>query len=664
MRYPEGSVINVKTQYGAMGDGVADDTAALRRAIAENIGHQAPAILFLPAGVYLISDRLEWRDTLGNFSPRLVLAGESRDSTVIRLADASAGYQDTAVPKAVLFTASEGRTSGGAADWVGLGEGNEAFQNYLFDLTVEVGLGNPGAIGIDYLASNIGAVRNVLIRALGPSLAGLALVRRWPGPCLIKNLEVEGFAYGLVGASTQYGVTLDNITLRNQEVAGILVDGQSLFMRKVFSENVVPALIQNGPGSLVVLLDGVLPGGSASVSAIRHNAGEYYFRDVTAQGYRSALSLGASPVSGLTIAEASSRSALSIFPSPPTSLGLPIGDTPEIAEDPPETWTSIGDFGGRGDDPAFDNSPALQAAIDSGATTVYLPVSSYAFSQPVILRGNLRHLHFMGSRIGVTNPNNFTELLPVFIVEAGAAPIVMIERVGSFWDLSAPTFPGALVDHASSRTLVIRHGGGGVRTLPGSGPVFLEDVGARRIELNGGRVWARQLNLESQDVETEYVLNNGGQLWILGMKTEGPNTVIRTLTAGKSELLGGFIFPELPPVAGTPAFDSVNASQSLVYLSQAYVSSPGADYDIQVREKRGPQTRTLSKSQTLPRANGSMVPLFVGYQHKAPGAVLGAALLAIGLIITVAADAGRRRLFNVPSAHPRRALRGKIGHGL
>jgi hypothetical protein len=52
---------NVKTNYGALGDGVADDTAAIQHgldALRKFSGHSAPVVLYFPSGTYRISATL------------------------------------------------------------------------------------------------------------------------------------------------------------------------------------------------------------------------------------------------------------------------------------------------------------------------------------------------------------------------------------------------------------------------------------------------------------------------------------------------------------------------------------------------------------------------------------------------------------------------------
>lgn len=67
-----GPVIDVKAVYGIVGDGITDDTAALKNAVAScNAGE----VLFLPAGSYVLSDTIEIK------GKPLILRGEGYDKT-------------------------------------------------------------------------------------------------------------------------------------------------------------------------------------------------------------------------------------------------------------------------------------------------------------------------------------------------------------------------------------------------------------------------------------------------------------------------------------------------------------------------------------------------------------------------------------------------------
>ena len=104
--------------------------------------------------------------------------------------------------------------------------------NFVEDLTIDVGAGNPGAIGIDYLANNIGAVRNVTLRTESAAArSALSMIRKWPGPALIQNLTVEGFDVGIAVAQTEYGLTFDHIRLAGQRAIALRNDQNVLAIR-------------------------------------------------------------------------------------------------------------------------------------------------------------------------------------------------------------------------------------------------------------------------------------------------------------------------------------------------------------------------------------------------------------------------------------------------
>ena len=96
---PLDAVVNVKTDYGAAGDGRSDDTAAIQAAISEGLGFGNPdKIIYVPAGTYLVTRSLEWRLPDRSWSTWLTLMGENRDRTIIKLADSAQGFGDPANP--------------------------------------------------------------------------------------------------------------------------------------------------------------------------------------------------------------------------------------------------------------------------------------------------------------------------------------------------------------------------------------------------------------------------------------------------------------------------------------------------------------------------------------------------------------------------------------
>ncbi|MCI0591184.1 MAG: Ig-like domain-containing protein, partial [Gammaproteobacteria bacterium] len=604
-------VVNVKS-FGAKGDGVTDDTAAIQQAITQTLGTHSGSnnIIYFPNGTYLVSNRLEPKGTDGKWDCAFTVQGESRDGAVIRLKNNAPGYGSPSSPKAVLYSTSCSFVTGGGADYIGLGEGNQAFQNDVINLTVNTGTGNPGAIGIDYLSNNQGSVENVrIVSGDGNGVAGLSMIRKWPGPSLISKVTIEGFNYGIQMGQAEYHVTFEHIILKNQKIAGLYNNNNAASIRDLVSTNTVPAVRNSGSVAHLVILDSTLSGGSSGVSAIENNSGAQLFaRNTVTSGYKSALTHLGAVLPGSTITEFVSGAKTSLFPSPAQSMNLPIQETPEYSSNNPADWVSVTAYGaapGGGDDTA-----GIQAAIDSGKPVVYLPNGNYQVSAPVIIRGNVRKIIGFGDPT-LSPVSGFAG--PFFRTGTINNTFVVVENVDKFYDV--PIFP--VYEHAGSKTLVLkRMRNVTARTVAGAGPLFLQDFGGihfggGHLEVNGTQVWGRQFNPEGQ---SPHILNNGGQVWMLGFKTEGASTIVDTRNGGKTEILGGYDFPGTSLISA-PAFVNTDSHHSIIFATPAW--TPG--YATYFQETRSGVTKTLPASSLPGRGTGRFVPLHLGYTSGGTG---------------------------------------------
>jgi hypothetical protein len=623
MTFPaDAGLVNVVEEYGARGDGISDDTEAIQQAIGDNVGRGRT--LFFPAGTYLVSAPLEWRDGDDNWQPWLTIQGQGRDLTVIKLMDGAEGYGDSGQPRGVLVTASgefRGNPTGGGKDYVGLGEGAEAFKNYIFDLTVDVGRDNPGAVGIDFLANNNGGVENVTIRSGdGEGATGLGMTRQWPGPALIKNVRIDGFDYGVSIDHTEYGVTFEHLVLVDQHTAGIRNDGNVLSIHGLTSRNAVPVIRNVSPLGLIALVEAQLGGGGEGIAAI-DNQGHVYLRDVDAYGYQSVLA----GLEGTSVREFATSE---LFTDTAPSLGLPIEETPASASADLSDWANVTDpaySGGASPFDENDDTAAVQAALDSGLSTIYFPSAGqpgegrYLIGDTLIVPSSVERIIGFDSFIAPGKGNRFqddSQPRALFQFEGGdAQQTVSLERLrfGRYGNVEAP---GVIwIEHASPRTLVVKHvilGGGdsvGYRGLSQSGRLFLEDYCCSNIELDHTQgVWARQLNIERNKT---MIRNRATFLWILGIKTERPSTVIETTDGGESELVGGLLYPADEVSPDTPAFVSVDSELSLVYAVSAYVNAD-YNYTIQIEETDNGETELLRTEEVPGRNLGSTVPFHNG----------------------------------------------------
>ncbi len=593
--FPEDSgVVDVtKAPYFARGDGHTDDTEALQQALIDY--PSANRIIYLPNGVYLVSGSLRWP---GSEDPELsermtILQGQSRAGTTIRLMDYAPGFGNSGRPKPLL--------------WTGANQ-SKHFRNAIRNLTLHTGAGNSGVIGIQFLANKQGCIRDVTLISDTPgSHSGIDLSHAdHQGPCLIQRVRIEGFDIGINLANAWYSVTMEDLELVGQGAAGIRNRGQVINIRRLRSTNSVPAIQNSDPG-FVTLTEGVLQGLPAKRQlAAVVNRGVLFARQLRTPGYTNAIENRNGLTDGVTgpeVREFVSHAIVNIHPAPQYALYLPIEETPVIPWDPPATWDGPQNHGAVVNK-RVDASAAIQAAIDSGATTIYLPNGSWTVRKTVEIRNNVRRLIGCEARIICEVPGG----RPAFRVVAGGAPVLQVERL----EIEPPQQP--FLEQASDNTLVLSDLLGAGLIWNGKGNLFIEDVASMTPWTipAGAHVWARQWCVE---VSGTKIVNDGGILWLLGLKTEHPGTLIDTRNSGKTELLGGLCFS-----SGTwkldPMFRIDNASAT---FSIGEGSSSGTPYSTIVSETRNGLTRSLSNqgiSQDVPlprRVGGIALPLFSGY---------------------------------------------------
>jgi hypothetical protein len=593
VEYPRGAgQFNVR-DFGAKGDGRTDDTTAFRKAIAAAKMHFQ--IIYVPNGTYLVSDRVAW----GNW---ITLQGQSRNGTVIKLKDRCPGY--SAKPKAVIVTGARGPYYGRDS------RANAAFSNYVRNLTVDTGRGNPAAVGIRFTTHNHGVVEQVTIRSGdGSGKVGVDLSDTEFGPGMVREVAVVGFDVGIKTPGRPSSCAMENITLRGQKVAGF-ENHFPVSVRGLVSENAVPAVRNSGALAQFVLVHGRLTGGSPKACAIE-STGSYYVRDVKAAGYEAALKDGGKVVGGLEIANRGSGKERSLFGGPMRYLALPVKAPPAPFIEPVGKWVIP-------DASADDDTQAVQKAIDSGARTICLPSNvQYHVSDTIVVRGAVRRIvalpHHHGNLRAIDPKVNFADKPMLRIVGAGREP-VMLDAV----HLSAWPTRNARIEIAASRPVYIKYAWfQGVRILPEvKCELFIDETGSE-LRLNRGQsVWIRQYNPENNPFRVAdrgksklprtYVINRGANLWVLSMKTESPAVHVVTLAGGRSEILGGFFRdhfgPEQytwhgdSPVEGValkevPYFITQDASISASYVQYAWRA--GKARALQAIEIRGREKKEL-----------------------------------------------------------------------
>ncbi|MGB1131095.1 MAG: hypothetical protein ACPG4K_13675, partial [Haloferula sp.] len=203
-----------------------------------------------------------------------------------------------------------------------------------------------------------------------------------------------------------------------------------------------------------------------------------------------------------------------------------------------------------------------------------------------------------------------------------SGPVLFIERLLAWekWNDNHCTFT-----HADTRTVCFKD----IQTqrlriyqntVPGA-RVFFDNVatttgvepgshghGRCAVSLKGQKVWARQLNPERGEPE---ILNDGGDLLLMGYKSEGKGVVVHTIHGGRTEVIGGVVN------VGNTADTAFVAEDSEIRLSTAtHGWREPAYFRNALRHTRGDQTIIL-KHEDLPsrgfektRGPQYLVPLY------------------------------------------------------
>jgi len=179
----DGGVLDVR-DFGARPDDAGDDTAAIQAALDQH--PNGNWMIHLPPGRWIVRDTLKWPqgDHGGAEQKRTILQGAGESLTVLELPAATPGFGDPASPKALVWTGNKPA---------------QRFRNALRDLTIAVAAGNPGAIALQFNASNQGTLRHLTLRA-APDSGHIGLDMGFTdeiGPLLVRHLTVEGFATGI-----------------------------------------------------------------------------------------------------------------------------------------------------------------------------------------------------------------------------------------------------------------------------------------------------------------------------------------------------------------------------------------------------------------------------------------------------------------------------------
>jgi hypothetical protein len=562
-----GAIDVTKAPYHAIPDDGLDDTAALRNAIKDAVNSR-PNTVYLPAGTFNVRDNL----TQGAFIKRVTLQGAGRDRTIIRLSDNAPGFMDSTVQKDVI------------SFYDGSSSSQDSYRNHVRDLTFDIGSGNAGAVALRFHSNNEGAVRNVLFKSSDPGRkghTGLRVTRAFPGPLILENVEVVGFERGIEVMFDRHSVTMHKISLKNQLQYGLKVTTNTASISDLYSENTVPALIASynqgaGGGSFVTLIratlkssggaDGIVnePGSSILVSNVSNQGYTNAFRDAAAGVTSNATHVDVYATGVATLPDSSFLPRT--LPSPPKEVSFRAADFIAVASN------------------TTNDSTALRDAMAFGKKVIYFPRVSnkkWSLTGAIVIPTTVEMILGMENVFDVTGAT--------FETSPNRSRPLLMERFENL--------PRFVMKHPG--TYVIRDSfAQGFENAAGvSGNLYVHNVTANNWTFRAGLTAVlRQVNPEPKSTSDWSIRNEGANVWILGIKTEGVRTVVSTSQNGLTGVLGGYLLPS-SSVPQEPAFIVDHAR-----LFVRYTNAPNV-YPVQIRHvDNGTTTDTRAQSATAFRS--------------------------------------------------------------
>ena len=387
--------------FGARGDGVADDTDAIQRAIDRVHETTGQGVVFVPEGRYRITRTIYvWP------SIRLIGWGERRPA--IALAPNTPGYQDAAAERQMIFFAGSRPGFGRPGQPPPVPAAGErppdanpgTFYSAVSNIDIEIGEGNHGAVGVRGTYAQHCFLAHMDIH-VGPGIAGVHDTGN-----VMEDIRFVGGTYGIWTRTPSPGwqFTAVDISFEGQREAAIRERAAGLTLVRPHFRN-VPSAVSidedshdelwikdgrmedvSGPAILVGLeenprtqinLENVVCRRVPTFARLRPSGktfaapGEIYEVEVFSHGLHYA-GMRALPAT-VDVFEAA---ALTAMPDPVPSDLVPLPPT--------ATWVDVQSLGARGDG-VTDDTDAFRRAI-AAHRAIYLPMGNYVISDTLTLR--------------------------------------------------------------------------------------------------------------------------------------------------------------------------------------------------------------------------------------------------------------------------------------
>jgi hypothetical protein len=476
-------------QVAGIGDGKADDTDAIQAAIDKVAKPFRGGLVFLPSGRYRITRTIV-------LPPAVRIVGIGPTRPVILLADNTPGFSQ-GLSEMIVF-------SGGDQYQVGkipvplpnivprdkqVRDANSGtFYTTISNVDIEIGKGNPAAIGVRMHIAQHGFLRHMDFRT-GSGFAGAYMVGNEA-----EDLHFIGGRYGIVTEKTSPAwqftlidslfegqrdaairehepqLTLLNVTFRNVPV-GVEIDegyGDWLYGKDVRFENVSKAgvIISNEASVYTqVSFDNALLDKTPVFASFRESG--------KTLGQKGAYKV-AEFTHGLTLPAIGEMGKFETRYKAETLARMPAPRTRAIRALPPTSaWINVRSLGVKGD-AKTDDTAALQAAIDAHPV-LYFPTGFYLVTDTLKLRPDSQLIGLHPGLTTITLPDNAPKFAGIgsfkAVIEAPKGGSNVLASLGIFTGRINPR-AGNILWKAGEDSLIDDvkiQGGGGTTNYDGKG---------------------------------------------------------------------------------------------------------------------------------------------------------------------------------------------------
>ena len=365
-----------------------------------------------------------------NWGIRII--GECRDNTIIKLIDNAPGFSGEEI-RPVLTNVLLQRGS------------NVNIGNFVENLTIHTGCGNPAAAAMRWNSSNCGGIRNVSLLSGDQKASVGLLMDRNNATGYFRDVTITGFDTAmLLTAGRETMISFEYGTLEANRVAVDIGDaksgggGDNLSCRKMMITAPRPMICRQA--AQVILLESTLRGSVESPAVTVEQEAFFYGRKVAFADCKTAVETVAETLNKDFIEEFSSMAPA----NPPSGCRLDMKDIPEIRYPAdPSAWAVVEDFGAAGDG-ITDDTEAIRKAFASGKKTVFFASHIYAVTGPIHVPESVNEIAGVFSsiiRCSGGKPDG------IFVIgESSAQPL----RIRRFYSAG-----GTFADHLSDRELVL-----------------------------------------------------------------------------------------------------------------------------------------------------------------------------------------------------------------